>query len=214
MIATTDELGVHSGRPLRGTVLVPGDKSISHRALLIGSLAEGTSVARGLSDGGDVARTEDAVRALGVDVERDQSSSTTTIDGGSESLSEPQSALDCGNSGTTMRLIAGLLAARPWSVQLVGDASLSSRPMDRVAEPLRRMGATVTGRGTRCQPPLTVRGGRLRGIEYAPPQASAQVKSCVLLAGLGAQGGTVVREAVPTRRHTEELTRNGRACIA
>jgi 3-phosphoshikimate 1-carboxyvinyltransferase len=205
-----DELRVHAGRPLVGTVVVPGDKSISHRALLIGSVAEGISVARGLSDGGDVARTEAAVKAYGVTVERSQvdgtkGPATTTIHGGAENLVEPRSSLDCGNSGTTMRLIAGLLAARPWNVELVGDASLSMRPMDRVAEPLRLMGATVTGRGTRCQPPLAITGGQLQGIEYAPPQASSQVKSCVLLAGLVARGGTVVREAVPTRRHTEEL---------
>jgi 3-phosphoshikimate 1-carboxyvinyltransferase len=198
-------LQVRSGTPLRGTVVVPGDKSISHRALLIGSLAEGTSVARRLSPGGDVSSTQGAVRAMGVKVERDHETSETRIEGGSESLREPRSALDCGNSGTTMRLIAGLVAARPWNVQLVGDSSLSSRPMDRIAEPLRQMGATVTGRGDRCQPPLDVRGGRLRGIDYAPPQASAQVKSCVLLAGLEADGETVVREAVATRRHTEEM---------
>jgi 3-phosphoshikimate 1-carboxyvinyltransferase len=200
-----DGLQVHSGRALRGTVVVPGDKSISHRALLIGALAEGTSVARGISPGGDVASTEIAVRAMGVNVQRDLGSSETRIEGGSERLSEPRSALDCGNSGTTMRLLAGLLAGRPWNVQLVGDSSLSARPMDRIAGPLRQMGATVTGRGARCQPPLDVRGGSLRGIEYAPPQASAQVKSCVLLAGLEADGDTVVHEAVPTRRHTEEM---------
>jgi 3-phosphoshikimate 1-carboxyvinyltransferase len=209
MSGETEELAVESGRPLLGTVLVPGDKSISHRALLIGSIAEGTSVARGLSEGGDVARTEAAVRALGVKVNRSPADgaggSVTTIDGGPGSLSEPKSTLDCGNSGTSMRLIAGLLAPRPWSVELVGDASLSTRPMDRIAEPLHLMGATVTGHGTRCQPPLTVSGGPLRGIDYAPPQASAQVKSCVLIAGLQATGDTVVREGVPTRRHTEEL---------
>ena len=201
------ELEVTPG-PLVGTVLVPGDKSISHRALLLGALAEGTSVARGLSDGGDVARTAAAVRAMGVDVRRTRSAdarAVTEINGGSANWSEPQSELDCGNSGTTMRLIAGLLAQRPWNVQLAGDVSLSHRPMDRIAEPLRLMGATVTGHGARCVPPLRVRGGHLRGIDYAPPQASAQVKSCVLLAGLGASGDTVVREAVPTRRHTEDM---------
>ena len=209
MNTPTDEITVASGRPLSGTVFVPGDKSISHRALLIGSLAEGTSVARGLSDGGDVARTEAAVRSLGVGVNRTQvdgiRGSVTTIEGGAATLREPDVALDCGNSGTTMRLIAGVLVSRRWVVELVGDASLSTRPMDRIAEPLRRMGATITGRGDRCEPPLTINGGDLRGIDYAPPQASAQVKSCVLLAGLRAEGDTVVREVAPTRRHTEEL---------
>jgi 3-phosphoshikimate 1-carboxyvinyltransferase len=209
MSARSGELRVRSGRPLVGTVELPGDKSISHRALLIGSLADGTSVARGLSDGQDVAHTASALRALGVEIEgsggEGPGALTTTIGRGSGGFSEPASALDCGNSGTTMRLLAGLLAAQSWSTELVGDASLSERPMDRIAEPLRLMGATVTGRGPRCRPPLELRGGELRGIDYAPPQASAQVKSCVLLAGLGAQGDTVVREAVPTRRHTEEL---------
>lgn len=207
MTGSAHELEVSPGA-LVGTVLVPGDKSISHRALLIGALAEGTSVARGLSDGGDVARTAAAVRALGVDVDRAPSPdprTVTTIKGGSAILSEPESELDCGNSGTTMRLIAGLLAQRPWNVRLAGDVSLSQRPMDRIAEPLRLMGATVTGRGARCVPPLSIRGGHLQGIEYATPQASAQVKSCVLLAGLGASGETLVRESVPTRRHTEDM---------
>ncbi len=110
-----------------------------------------------------------------------------------------------GNSGTTMRLLAGIVAGRPWTTELTGDASLSGRPMDRVAEPLRRMGATVEGRGASCLPPLTIRGSSLRGIDYTTPVPSAQVKSCVLLAGLAADSDTVVREAVLTRRHTEEM---------
>jgi 3-phosphoshikimate 1-carboxyvinyltransferase len=201
------ELQVSPG-PLVGTVVLPGDKSISHRALLIGSLAEGTSRARGLSDGQDVANTADAVRAMGARVGQSSAPgerAVTTIHGGATTLTEPASALDCGNSGTTMRLIAGLVAQQSWNVQLVGDASLSQRPMDRVAEPLTTMGASVTGRGKRCEPPLFIRGGGLRGIEYAPPHASAQIKSCVLLAGLAASGETVVREATPTRRHTEDM---------
>ena len=120
-------------------------------------------------------------------------------------LHEPAGALDMGNSGTTMRLLAGVVAGRPFTTRLTGDASLSSRPMDRVAVPLRLMGAVVEGLGARCLPPLTIRGGALRGIDYTTPMASAQVKSCVLLAGLAAEGETVVREPVLTRRHTEEL---------
>jgi 3-phosphoshikimate 1-carboxyvinyltransferase len=129
----------------------------------------------------------------------------TTIEGGLSRLGEPAEHVDCGNSGTTMRLLAGVVASRDWRVTLVGDASLSSRPMDRIATPLTLMGASVNGHGPRLTPPLVIKGGDLLGVEYAPPQASSQVKSCVLLAGLQASGETVVREAVATRRHTEEL---------
>jgi 3-phosphoshikimate 1-carboxyvinyltransferase len=195
-----DRLVVSGGRPLHGRVRVPGDKSISHRALLVAALAEGRSVLRGLSDGEDVRRTAEAVRALGADVQWPASQ----VEGAGR-LSQPPGPLDCGNSGTTMRLVAGMVAPHSLRVELVGDPSLSRRPMDRVAAPLRAMGAGVSGAGPACLPPLTVAGGALRGIDYTPPVASAQVKGCVLLAGLGAEGTTVVREPVPTRRHTEEL---------
>ncbi|HUO49470.1 MAG TPA: 3-phosphoshikimate 1-carboxyvinyltransferase [Acidimicrobiales bacterium] len=190
---------VHGGRRLQGAVRVPGDKSISHRALLVGALAEGRSTVSGLSDGDDVARTAAAVAALGANVDADG------IDGGATRLHAPAGPLDAGNSGTTMRLLAGLVAGWPWEVEIGGDPSLSARPMDRVAAPLRAMGAQVHGRGERDLPPLHVRGGGLVAIDYAPPMASAQVKSCVLLAGLRAEGTTVVREKVATRPHTEEL---------
>ena len=196
---------VEGGRPLVGRVRVPGDKSVSHRALLLGALAAGDSVLRGLSDGEDVARTAAAVRGLGARLDLDTVSRTTVISGGPAALQEPDGPLDMGNSGTTTRLLAGVVAGLPFTTRLTGDASLSSRPMDRVAVPLRQMGATVQGRTERCLPPLTIRGGALRGIDYTTPMASAQVKSCVLLAGLGAHGDTVVREPVLTRRHTEEL---------
>jgi len=127
------------------------------------------------------------------------------IGGGQGRLHQPPGSIDAGNSGTTMRLLAGLVAGFDWNVTIGGDPSLSSRPMDRIAGPLRRMGAEVGGVGERCLPPLRVHGGTLRGIDYTPPMASAQVKSCVLLAGLRAEGETVVRELVPTRAHTEEL---------
>jgi 3-phosphoshikimate 1-carboxyvinyltransferase len=192
-------LVVVGGRPLRGPVRVPGDKSISHRALLLGALAEGTSVVRGRSPGDDVGRTEAAVRALGAAVEGER------VTGGAGRLHEPAHVIDLGNSGTSMRLLAGLCAGFDWLTVLAGDASLSARPMDRVAEPLREMGAHVDGRQRGRLPPLAVRGGRLKGIDYRLPVASAQVKSAVLLAGLGAEGETVVREPVPTRAHTEEL---------
>ena len=204
----SDVLEVSGGRPLRGRVRVPGDKSISHRALLLAAVAEGRSRLAGLSDGEDVARTAAIVGALGATVSEaasgDRSGRTVEVLG-DPALAPPAGPLDCGNSGTTMRLVAGLVASHPLEVVLEGDESLSGRPMDRVAVPLRAMGAAVAGRGDRCLPPLAVTGGRLHGIDYTPPQASAQVKSCVLLAGLGAEGVTVVREPVATRPHTEEL---------
>ena len=194
---------VAGGAPLGGELRVPGDKSISHRALLIGALGEGTSVVRGLSDGDDVRRTRDAIVALGAEVHDD--GDVVTVTGGRTVLRAPAAPLDCGNSGTGMRLLAGLVAGLDGETVLVGDASLSSRPMDRVAAPLTAMGAAVTGNGPRCVPPLTVKGCELRGVEWTPEVASAQVKSAVLLAGLAASGVTVVHEPVRTRTHTEEL---------
>ena len=192
-------LRLTGGRPLRGRIRVPGDKSISHRALLLAARAEGTSVVRGLADGDDVARTRAAVEALGAEVEGDR------ITGGGDRLHEPEAVLDVGNSGTGIRLLAGYCAAFDWLTVLAGDASVARRPMDRVAEPLRAMGATVDGREGGHYPPLVVRGGGLRGIDFTPPVASAQVKSAVLLAALGAEGETVVREPVATRTHTEDM---------
>jgi 3-phosphoshikimate 1-carboxyvinyltransferase len=187
--------------PLTGVVRTPGDKSISHRALLLGALAEGTTSVRGLSDGDDVARTLAAIEALGAAVTRQ--GDEVLVTGGH--LHPPEGEIDCGNSGTGMRLLAGVVAALDGRTVLVGDDSLSSRPMDRVAVPLRAMGAGVEGRGEPCLPPLIVEGGSLVGIDWSTPVASAQVKSAVLLAGLSASGETVVHEAVATRAHTEEL---------
>jgi 3-phosphoshikimate 1-carboxyvinyltransferase len=194
---------VVGGTPLRGTVRVPGDKSISHRALLLGALAEGTSTVRNLSMGDDVARTRAAIETMGARVVR--AGDRDRISGGASVLGEPDRVLDVGNSGTSIRLLAGMCAGLPWLTVLHGDASIASRPMDRVAEPLRRMGAHVDGRGDGRYPPLVVRGGALHGIGYDVPMASAQVKSAVLLAGLAAEGETVVRELSPTRAHTEEM---------
>jgi 3-phosphoshikimate 1-carboxyvinyltransferase len=194
---------VVGGAPLRGTLRVPGDKSISHRALLLGALAEGTSTVWNLSKGDDVARTRAAIEAMGARVARERDCERIT--GGPAVMREPDRVLDVGNSGTSIRLLAGLCAGRPWLTVLQGDASIASRPMDRVAEPLRRMGAVVDGRDDGRYPPLVVRGGGLHGIEYDVPMASAQVKSAVLLAGLAAEGETVVREVSPTRAHTEEM---------
>src|SRR2546423_6925615 len=190
---------VESGRPLRGRLRVPGDKSISHRALLLAARAGGTSVVTGLSDGDDVRHTAAAVEALGAVIDGDR------ISGGIGRLHEAEQVIDVGNSGTGIRLLAGFCAAFDWLTILEGDASIAGRPMDRVAEPLRRMGAKVDGRQGGRYPPLAIRGGGLHGIDYRPPVASAQVKSAILLAGLGAPGETVVHELVETRRHTEEL---------
>ena len=195
----TTSLRVAGGRPLRGRVRVPGDKSISHRALLLGALADGTSVVRGLSDGDDVARTRAAIERLGAEVDGDR------ITGGPGRLHEPDDVIDVGNSGTTLRLLAGVAAGFEWLTLLTGDASIRRRPMARVAEPLRQLGATVDGRDGGRLPPLAIRGGGLKGIDYELPVASAQVKGAVLLAGLAAEGETVVRERVPTRSHTEDL---------
>jgi 3-phosphoshikimate 1-carboxyvinyltransferase len=196
---------VSGGATLAGTTRVPGDKSISHRALLIGALADGPSVIEGLSTGDDVTATMRAVADLGATVDLDRDSGRTVVHGGRARLRAPGVALDLGNSGTGMRLLAGVAATLDGVTTLTGDESLRSRPMDRVAQPLGLMGATITGVGARCLPPVAVSGGALVGIDYTPPMASAQVKSAVLLAGLDAEGETVVRERVPTRTHTEEM---------
>jgi 3-phosphoshikimate 1-carboxyvinyltransferase len=192
-----------------GTLQMPGDKSISHRALLLAALAEGTSTISGLSPGDDVAHMRSAIVALGVEVEDSEqaggSSGILTVHGGRSKLHPPSSELDLGNSGTAMRLLTGVAATLEGTTTLVGDDSLQSRPMDRVADPLGRMGAQVVGREAQCLPPIAVTGGALVGIEYNPPVASAQVKSAVLLAGLAADGVTVVSEPVATRAYTEQM---------
>ncbi|MGH9155092.1 MAG: 3-phosphoshikimate 1-carboxyvinyltransferase [Acidimicrobiales bacterium] len=195
-----NQFKVTGGRPLRGRITVPGDKSISHRALLLGALAEGTSVIRGLSTGTDVAATATAVAALGAEVDR-RGTTGAAITGGRGRLHQPAGTVEVGNSGTTLRLMAGMGAAFAWDTTFDGDQSIRRRPMDRVAAPLRLMGAGIDGE----RAPLTVRGGGLHGIDYTLPVASAQVKGAVLLAGLGAEGETVVRESVATRAHTEEM---------
>jgi len=199
-------LVVGGGRPLRGKVRVPGDKSISHRALLLAARGRGTSVLRGLSDGDDVSHTADAMEAVGVDLGGQLGpEQEMVVRGAPERLAEPERVLDVGNSGTAMRLLAGWLAGFGWLCVLEGDASVNQRPMDRVIEPLTAMGARVDGRGGGRLPPLVIRGSALHGIDYTPPMASAQVKSAVLLAGLRAEGDTVVREPLATRAHTEEM---------
>jgi 3-phosphoshikimate 1-carboxyvinyltransferase len=197
-------LVVDGGLACLGSVRTPGEKSISHRSVLFAALAEGTSLVHGLSDGADVGATVAAVEAMGIEVER-LSDTTIAVHGGRSRLRAPAGPIDCGNSGTSMRLLAGFLAGFEWECELIGDDSLSLRPMDRVAEPLELMGARVSGQGERCLPPLRIRGGQLHGIDWTSKVASAQVKSAILLAGLSATGATMVSEAVTTRTHTEEM---------
>ncbi len=195
---------MRAGGPVRGELRVPGDKSISHRALLLAALADGTSEISGLSDGEDVAATAGAVTALGAVVEAaGRSAGSLRVRGGT--LRAPAGAIDVGNSGTGIRLLAGIAAGCPFTTVLGGDASVNSRPMSRVTEPLRLMGADVQGADGGNRAPLRITGGRLRGIRWEPPMASAQVKGALLLAGLFASGETVVREPIPTRAHTEEM---------
>ena len=196
---------ISPGPPLRGTVRAPGDKSISHRSALFGALAEGTTRVRGYSPAEDCASTLACLRALGVEVRREDDA--LLIEGaGSDGFREPEEVLPCGNSGTTMRLLLGALAGMDLYAVLAGDESLSRRPMDRVLEPLWRMGARYDGRSNGRYPPIGIRGGgNLYGIEYATPVASAQIKSALLLAGLRAEGPTVVTEPAPSRDHTERM---------
>jgi 3-phosphoshikimate 1-carboxyvinyltransferase len=181
---------------------VPGDKSISHRALLIGALTDGETQVHGFGRSGDTESTLHAVRALGVDVDELTDDELVVHGAGLRGLREPGAPLDCGNAGTLLRLLTGILTGQSGTFELTGDESLRSRPMDRVAEPLTRMGARITTTDGRA--PLTIEGtDALRGIEYALPVASAQVKSAILLAGLNAATATTVVEPVPTRDHTE-----------
>ncbi|NRB39644.1 MAG: 3-phosphoshikimate 1-carboxyvinyltransferase [Pseudomonadales bacterium] len=192
-------------QPLSGEIRVPGDKSISHRSIMFGAIAEGTSHVTGFLEGADALATLNAFRAMGVEIEGPENGQVTIHGVGMHGLKAPDGPLDMGNSGTSIRLLSGLLAGQGFEVTMTGDASLSTRPMKRVTDPLALMGAVVeTAEGG--TPPLTLKSGsQLKGINYALPMASAQVKSCVLLAGLYAQGRTEVIEPAPTRDHTERM---------
>lgn len=188
--------------PLAGTVRVPGDKSISHRAVMFGSLAEGTTRIEGLLEGEDVLATAAAMRAMGASVEK--TGEQWVVTGvGRKGLQSPSTVLDLGNSGTSARLIAGIISGYPITATLTGDDSLKKRPMKRVMDPLSQMGAKFESNDGRM--PLTIHGGNLNAIHYDMPVASAQVKSAVLLAGLRANGTTSVREPKPSRDHTERM---------
>ncbi len=198
---------VRPGGALQGTLRVPGDKSISHRSIMLGSLAEGTTHVSGFLEGEDSLATLKAFRAMGVEIEGPDNGKVVIHGVGMQGLKAPQQPLDLGNSGTSMRLLSGLLSGQAFDSTLVGDSSLSSRPMRRVTDPLALMGAEIgaTEKGTA---PLMIHGGKvLKGIHYPMPVASAQVKSSLLLAGLYAEGETCVTEPAPTRDHTERMLR-------
>jgi 3-phosphoshikimate 1-carboxyvinyltransferase len=193
-------------QPLRGDITVPGDKSIAHRAVILGSIARGRSRIFNLSGGDDNSRTVRAFRQMGVEIFRDGDG--LCVEGkGWNGLSAPGRPIDCGNSGTTIRLLSGLLAGRPFESELDGDASLRQRPMQRIIDPLRSMGAQIESKSGNGLAPLTIRGGGLRGIEYSMPVASAQVKSAILFAALQAGGSTTLIEPQKSRDHTEVMLR-------
>ncbi len=196
---------INPGGTLQGHIRVPGDKSISHRAIMLGSLADGVTEATGFLEGEDSLATLKAFQAMGVEIEGPREGRVVIHGAGIDGLQPPPGPLDLGNSGTSMRLLAGILAAQPFDTELRGDASLSRRPMQRVTEPLAQMGARIeTAPGG--TPPLRIHGSSgLRGIDYVMPVASAQVKSALLLAGLYAAGQTCVTEPAPTRDHTERM---------
>lgn len=208
---------VQPARNLSGSLRLPGDKSISHRYAMLGGLAEGVSELENFSSGADCASTLSCMRALGCAIERQEGK--VRVQGRGAALAEPEQPLDCGNSGSSMRMLAGILAGQSFASVLTGDESLSRRPMQRVATPLQKMGAAISG-AEGCRPPLHIQGTRLRAIEYQMPVASAQVKSALLFAGLLAEGETVVEEPVRTRDHGElalrafgaQVNRRGNRC--
>jgi 3-phosphoshikimate 1-carboxyvinyltransferase len=194
---------VSPAKSIEGVITLPGDKSISHRYGMLGGIAQGVTTIHNYSTGADCQSTLGCMAALGARVER--SDGKVIIHGGA--LREPAGELDAGNSGSTIRMLSGILAAQPFNSRIGGDESLSGRPMDRIIRPLAEMGSHIEGHQISGRsgsfPPLTIHGRHLHGIDYTLPMASAQVKSCVLLAGLFAEGDTVVREPVRTRDHTE-----------
>src|SRR3954465_4080266 len=187
---------------IEAEITVPGGKSISHRAVILGALTNGICVLRGFLPSDDCLRTVQAMRALGIKIEHPEPE-MLVVHGKKRLLTQPAGEIDCGNSATTMRLLAGLLAGQPFDSRLVGSSTLSKRPMDRVIAPLREMGANIVAEGPNETAPIRITGGKLHGIEYTSPVASAQVKSALLLAGLFAKGKTTVNEPSASRNHTE-----------
>ncbi|MEM7385542.1 MAG: 3-phosphoshikimate 1-carboxyvinyltransferase [Verrucomicrobiota bacterium] len=201
-------LTVKKAKRFASVITVPGDKSISHRAVMLSGMSNGTCRVSGFLQSEDCLATVGAMRALGVEIEEaepDEFGGSLLIHGRKGEFVAPSGPIDCGNSGTTMRLLSGLVAGQPFATKLIGDASLSNRPMRRVGGPLEKMGAGFSATGDRETPPLTITGGDLEGMFYTLPVASAQVKSAVLLAGLQASGTTTVVEPIATRSHTERM---------
>ena len=191
---------------LSGTLAPPGDKSISHRSTVLNAMSQGEAVVTNYSPGGDCAATLRCLRALGVPIRRLEAEGSFAIEGvGLDGFREPTDVLNAGNSGTTMRLLSGLLAGHPFLSIITGDRSLRSRPMDRIIRPLSQMGARIHGRDGDSRAPLVIRGGDLHGIEYTMPVASAQLKSCLIIAGLSAQGDTSLHQPAASRDHTERM---------
>jgi len=205
---------VRTARRLRGTIEPPGDKSISHRAAILNAIALGEATVDNFQTGADCLATVRCLRALGVRIESPTPGVLRVHGAGRSGLREAAAVLNAANSGTTLRLLAGLLAAQPFFSVLTGDASLRSRPMGRIVEPLRAMGARIQGRAAGTRPPLAIDGGRLRGIRHRLPVASAQVKSALTLAGLYAEGETALEEPAPSRDHTERMLQAMGAAIA
>ncbi len=201
----TSTLLVHGGQALHGTCCVPGDKSISHRALIFGGIADGPSRMQGFLDGGDCRATIQVMRALGIEIQQASPTDLTVFGKGLLGLKEPVHPIHCGNSGTTIRLMAGLLAGQAFTAILVGTDQIHGRPMARVVEPLREMGAHIIGRQNGKFAPLAIEGQSLRGIRHRMKVASAQVKSSILLASLYAEGTTEIVEPGPARDHTERM---------
>lgn len=200
-------LTIQPGGPLRGTLTVPGDKSITHRAIILSALADGDTAVSGYCRGEDCLNTMRALQAMGVRI--DETPDRLHVRGkGQWGLAEPDGPVDCGNSGTGIRLLAGLLAGQDFFAVLTGDESIRRRPMGRVVKPLRQMGATIAGRKGGELAPLAITGSRLHGVEFTSPVASAQVKSCLLLAGLYAEGVTRLTEPRRSRDHTERMFRH------
>ncbi len=200
-------LKVSAGGALRGQVKLPGDKSISHRALIIGAISQGETRIKGFLPARDCLATLACLRRLGVRIRRVKAEELVVEGRGLRGLAEPERPLNARGSATTMRLLSGVLSGQSFLSILSGNRSLRRRPMARIVNPLREMGALVLGRADGRLPPLAIRGGNLRGIEYHLPMASAQVKSCLLLAGLYAKGKTVLHEPGPSRDHTELMLR-------
>ncbi|MBI5491308.1 MAG: 3-phosphoshikimate 1-carboxyvinyltransferase [Deltaproteobacteria bacterium] len=196
---------VHPAKGLRGEVSVPGDKSISHRSVMLGSIAGGVTEVTGFLEGEDNLSTIAAFRSMGVKIDGPDNGRVVIHGRGMDGLTEPEDVIDAGNSGTTTRLLTGLLSAQPFFSVITGDSSLRKRPMKRVVEPLAKMGARISGRSGGNLLPLAITGSKLKGISYRTPVASAQLKSALLLAGIQAEGETIIEEPERSRDHTERM---------